>query len=233
VNSQRPTAIVYVDGLNLYRQKLRFHDDLKWLNLVKLCELMLPTHQILKVRYFTALITGSASSGIAKQRQGIYIRALETLKPQISIHFGKMVSRDRKYLAVPKSFDVNGLPLIHKVKKTEEKGTDTAIAAYMAFDATKRLADLHALISSDSDFEPVLRLLHNELGSSTALFSPTDKPATSLQNTNPLITRVIRKSLLSDSQFPNRLKDSQGEFEIPAKWKNGTPPQSEGVRVQY
>ena len=52
----RPTANIYVDGFNLYRQKLQHHPDTKWLDLDALASLLIPTHTIKRVRYFTAMI---------------------------------------------------------------------------------------------------------------------------------------------------------------------------------
>ena len=54
--SDRPKANVYVDGFNLYRQKLQYHPDAKWLDLEVLSSKLLPTHDIQRIRYFTALI---------------------------------------------------------------------------------------------------------------------------------------------------------------------------------
>ena len=52
-------AIVYVDGFNLYYRILK-RVRCNWLNISKLASLLLPTYDIVKVRYFTALVAPSA-----------------------------------------------------------------------------------------------------------------------------------------------------------------------------
>lgn len=223
MTSSRPSAIFYVDGLNLYRQKLAFHPELKWLNLVSLFELMLPTHEIRLVRYFTSEVKPAMTDSFGLQRQRTYIRALRTLGPRVSIHFGTMRMTDRKYLALPLEQNDDGTPRVHKVRKTEEKGSDTSLAAHMVYDAACQPADIHVLVSSDSDFEPVLELLADKLGVATGLFSPIEKPSGSLLRRNPLITKIVRKQLLEISQFDEALVDSKGKFERPANWKKQNP----------
>src|SRR5713226_3392268 len=46
---------VYIDGFNLYYGAVR-GTPYKWLDASELCRLLLPQHNILKIRYFTAKI---------------------------------------------------------------------------------------------------------------------------------------------------------------------------------
>lgn len=223
MTTKRPTAIVYIDGLNLYRQNLAQHPELKWLNVVRLCEILLPTHEITMVRYFTSEVRGYGSSAESIKRQQVYWRALGTLGHRISIHLGKMRTSERVYLVAPIQLDHEGRAIVQKVKRTEEKGTDTALAAYMVLDAARNPCDLHVLMSSDSDFEPVLNLIKTELQVATGLFSPVEKPSTSLQRANPFITKIVRKSLLEDSQFCDSIIDSSGIIHRPEAWKKRDP----------
>ena len=47
---------VYVDGFNLYYRALT-GTALRWLDLSKLAQLLLPQHRITRIRYFTAKVT--------------------------------------------------------------------------------------------------------------------------------------------------------------------------------
>jgi uncharacterized LabA/DUF88 family protein len=214
----KPTAAVYVDGLNLYRQKLVWHPASKWLDLVKLSQLMLPTHEIVRVRYFSAKVKASATDPDAPNRQMIYWRALRTLAPILTIHEGTMRVDQRKLVAVPREYLADGSPVLSKVLKIEEKGSDVSLASHMVLDAATNPSDLHVLVSGDSDFEPTLRILRNDLDVSTGLFSPIETPSRSLLATEPLIVKVIRKAVLLNAQLPDQLSDKYGLITRPQTW---------------
>ena len=69
---------VYVDGFNLYYGAVK-GTSLRWLNPVELARQVLPPgHQIEKLKYFTARVSGAADPG-APARQQQYLSALMTL----------------------------------------------------------------------------------------------------------------------------------------------------------
>ncbi len=219
VDVTRPTAIVYIDGLNLYRQKLEYHPHTKWLDPVRMSELMLPTHDIARVRYFTTKVKPAATDADAPIRQTVYWRALRTLEPRLTIHEGKMRTDSRRYPVVPREVNEDGSVVTAKVMKVEEKGSDVALASYMVFDAARNPADLHVLLSSDSDFVPTLNLLKGELGVQTALFSPIENPPSMLIATEPLIVKIVRRAFLENAQFPDEMRDAKGPFHRPPSWR--------------
>jgi len=47
---------VYVDGFNLYYGALR-NTPYKWLDVARLCGLLLPNHDITRIAYFTARVS--------------------------------------------------------------------------------------------------------------------------------------------------------------------------------
>jgi hypothetical protein len=47
---------VYVDGFNLYYGALK-GTPYKWLDIRKLCELLLPNNHINQIKYFTAMVS--------------------------------------------------------------------------------------------------------------------------------------------------------------------------------
>ena len=214
----KPTASIYVDGLNLYRQKLEYHPDSKWLDLLRLSQVLLPTHEIVRVRYFAARVKPGVNDAMSPIRQMVYWRALRTLGPLLTIHEGQMRSDKRKMLAVPRAFHEDGSPVMHRVLKIEEKGSDVSLASHMILDAATKPSDIHVLVSSDSDFVPPLSILSNDLGVATGLFSPIDNPSTSLLATNPLIVKTIRKSNLLAAQFSRTLRDDVGIITRPDTW---------------
>ena len=82
---------VYVDGFNLYYGALK-RTPFKWLDLVKLAELLLPDgHHINRLRYFTARVSGIANPG-APARQHQYLQALGTL-PEVRVHMGRFLAK--------------------------------------------------------------------------------------------------------------------------------------------
>ena len=74
----------YIDGFNLYYRALR-GTPYKWLDLFKLCQSLMPSHQVGQIRYFTTIIQVRPPDLQAAQRQATYIRALETI-PNLSVH---------------------------------------------------------------------------------------------------------------------------------------------------
>ena len=64
-------TVVYIDGFNLYYRVK--HTAYKWLNLQKLSEiyLNLEKHDIIKIKYFTALVKGTLEDHFNITRQHI------------------------------------------------------------------------------------------------------------------------------------------------------------------
>ena len=83
----KPTAIVYVDGFNLYRRAL-VGTPYKWLDLEALFSHTLQEFEVVKIKYFTARIHPKPHEKSQHIRQNIYLRALQT-NPIIEIEYGK------------------------------------------------------------------------------------------------------------------------------------------------
>lgn len=82
---------VYVDGFNLYYGIGAADSLYKWLDIPKLCRLLLPGHDIKRVRYFTSIIEDRPANPGQVQRQLIFIRALESRG--VDVHYGNFESR--------------------------------------------------------------------------------------------------------------------------------------------
>ncbi len=220
----KPTAIVYVDGLNLYKRLLEGSPEYKWLDIYKMAEILLPTHEIVTVHYFTSRIKPPINDPQAPNRQDAYIRALQANCNKVTVTFGRMTSKDRLFPKSPIVIDEDGRPVLVKVRMTEEKGSDVALASRMVMDAAAGRADMFVLVSSDSDFAPTLELLTSELRVKIGLLSPSPKPSRSLVLANHQLVKIIRNSILSDSQMSESVGVSGAFVKRPIPWiKNGTP----------
>ena len=104
------------------------------MNLHALCLQVLPGLSVNRIRYFTALVKPLPSNRHTRQRQEIYIRALETL-PNLTVHYGHYLQSD---VAMPLAAPSPGGPRFATVRKMEEKGSDVNIATYMLVDAFRQ-----------------------------------------------------------------------------------------------
>ena len=127
--------IVYIDGFNLYYGALKDTPALKWLNLERYCALLRPHDDIIKIRYFSALVTGPT-----KPHQQEYLKALSTT-PLVSVVLGKFKAKQVRcgVPACPHSGE-------KRFRVPEEKRTDVNIATFMIDDAYQDYCD-HFILS--------------------------------------------------------------------------------------
>lgn len=215
-----PSANIYVDGFNLYRRQLKQRPGAKWLDLEKLANLLMPSHRVNRIHYFTALIKPVLGTDPqAPGRQNAYLRAI-SLNPKISITLGQFRSDTRLMPIVPIVLGVDGLPVTARVRKIEEKGSDVNLAARVIFDASRNDADLFVLVSNDSDYASMLGLLTVDLQKPFGLFSPNEFPSHDLLAAKPLFVKKIREKALLAAQLPHVLIDGLGrEISRPSAWK--------------
>ena len=69
---------VYIDGFNFYYGALR-KTPYRWVNIRKLCELLLPKNTVAEIKYFTALVSARPNDPDQPVRQQLYLRALRTV----------------------------------------------------------------------------------------------------------------------------------------------------------
>ena len=145
-------TLVYIDGFNFYYRNVKNTPN-KWLDFKKFFELLLgPKHQILKIKYFTALVTGKVDPH-QPVRQETFLRALQKHIPELSIYYGHFLSHD-KYM--PLSYPIDKRSLGEDIKfaqviKTEEKGSDVNLAVHLLNDAWLNEYDCAVIASNDSD----------------------------------------------------------------------------------
>jgi uncharacterized LabA/DUF88 family protein len=202
-------TIVYVDGFNLYYGAVK-GTPYKWLDLSKLCRLLLPQHQIVKIKYFTARVKARPADPTQPIRQQAYLRALKTL-PNLDIIFGDFLTHE---ISMPSASNPGQFV---KVIKTEEKGSDVNIAAHLVNDGHKKLFETAVLITNDSDLIEPLKIVRYELNLPVGILNPQKKPGRVLAQHASFI-KQIRPGVLAASQFPGPLQDAKGVFYKPRQW---------------
>jgi hypothetical protein len=204
---------VYVDGFNLYYGALR-RTPYKWLDLGRLCSLILPNDKVNRIRYFTARVSSYTHDPDAPTRQDVYLQALATI-PSITIHFGHfLASTVRMQLAHP----LQGAPRTVEVKKTEEKGSDVNLATYLLRDAFLRDFEGAVLITNDSDLLEPIKIIRAELNLHVGLLNPHPRPSRVLMKYASFV-KQIRAGLLARCQFDDPITLANGSMlHKPASW---------------
>jgi len=116
-----------------------------------------------------------------------------------------------------------------QVEKTEEKGSDVNLAAYLVYDNCMKDADESIVISNDSDLANAIGLVTNNLKCPVTVVNPNttrnvrNNPKhcslqRDLQKVSTKCVASINDNILSKSQFPITMTDAQGTFTKPASW---------------
>lgn len=204
---------IYVDGFNLYFRLLKHNPPLKWLNLVDLFRLVLPTNDIRRVRYFIAPVNAWPEDPDQPVRQQAYLRALRTL-PEMSIHYGNFrLRRKRLRLANPPLVGAKTALVLH----SEEKASDVNLASWLLMDAFRDDFDVAVVVSDDSDLLTPVQMVTNDLGKKVGILNPQQKGACQLQAAATFVRR-LRVGPLLRCQFPDELTDANGTFHRPPSW---------------
>jgi len=203
---------VYVDAFNLYFGCVK-NTPYKWLDLSKLCAILLPQHQIERIKYFTAYVKALPNNPDAPRRQQTYIRALQTLS-HLEIVYGHFLSHN---VRMPLAHPIVGQPRTVEVLKTEEKGSDVNLAVQLLHDAYQNRYESAVVISGDSDLLSAVQIVKNELGKPVGVLNPQKRPSRMLQQ-HATFYKHIRPGVLAASQFPRVLKDQHGTFNKPSEW---------------
>lgn len=202
-------TIVYVDGFNLYYGALK-GTPYRWLNLQMLCQLLLPQHQVVAIKYFTAKVSARPHDPGQPTRQQTYLRALQTI-PHLQIIYGHFLAHE---ISMPRASNPNRQV---KVIKTEEKGSDVNIAAHLVNDGHKGRYEVAVLITNDSDLLEPLKIVRYELKLPVGVINPQKKASRVLAQ-HASFMKKIRKGVLRASQFRSPLKDARGTFYKPKPW---------------
>ncbi len=206
-------SYVYVDGFNLYYGAVK-GTAYKWLDIQKMVQLILPKNQILKIKYFTALVNARPQDPDQPIRQQMYLRALRTI-PNLEIIRGHFLSHT---VWMPLANPSPGQNPYVEVIKTEEKGSDVNIATHLLYDGVKNAYGVAILISNDSDLVEPINIVKKDLHKAVIVLNPNlVYPSQELKKSATFV-KDIRQGVLAASQVPNTMQDKNGTFTKPASW---------------
>lgn len=211
--NDRPRTYVYIDGFNFYYGAVK-DIPYKWLNFERLCSLLLPRSDVLRIKYFTARVRPVDWNRDAPRRQKLFLRALKTL-PKVEIIFGNFRS-DVKKMAVAEP-GWSG-PRWIQVHKHEEKRSDVNLATHLLCDAFDNLFDVAAIITNDSDLVLPIRIVKEKFQKKVAILYPSRRKLTTTLAELADFRKEIRESHLKASLFPDTLEDCKGSFSKPDSW---------------
>lgn len=216
----KPSAIVYVDGFNLYKGQLESRPAHKWLNLVGLFDDVLDDFRVLHVHYFTARIKGrmNPEDPQAPDRQDAYIRALRTLD-RLTVH-------DDSLFTVHHGFArewVDGKerpPLTrHHVYKVQEKGSDVKLATQLLMDALDGAADTYVVVSSDSDLARPIEVARTRFNARVGVLYPRDERTKLFEAAGIDFSLHLRPSYAARNQLPDIVHTAKRPVRRPPSWK--------------
>ncbi len=163
---------VYIDGFNLYYRCLRW-TPYKWLNIKELLDIVLTkSHNIIKIKYFTAPVKSSSNDKSKPERQATYWRALDSI-PNLEIVKGKFKKRQVKGRLLQSTVKELQKGSIVSVEKYEEKESDVNIASHILFDCCKADLDSIILLSNDTDLKTPLHFARKNFKKKVGIISPT------------------------------------------------------------
>jgi hypothetical protein len=204
---------VYFDAFNFYFGAVK-GTPYKWLDLGKLCALLLPNNQITAIKYFTARVRPQPHDPDQPLRQQIYWRALRNIH-NLSIYEGHfLIHTVSMPLATPPPAGPRFVPVI----KVEEKGSDVNLATQFLCDAFRDKFDTAVLVTGDSDLVAPLRVVKEEIGKAVGVINPQRRPCKPLRDHATFYRQSIRSGVLAASQFPPSLTDMHGTISKPAPW---------------
>ena len=205
-------TFLYIDAFNLYFGAVR-GTPYKWLDLQKLAKILLPRHDIVRIKYYTALVNARPQDPDQPFRQKTYLRALKTL-PNLEIFYGHFLTHVVK---MPLASPVPGLPPLVEVVKTEEKGSDVNLASHLLLDAYRNRFECAVVMTGDSDLLTPVQIVMEELRKPVGVINPQKNPCRVLER-QATFYKHIRISTLKKAQFPPQLNDEKGFVLKPGEW---------------
>jgi uncharacterized LabA/DUF88 family protein len=210
-------ANVYIDGFNLYYAIRKRFQDCKWLDVRQLSETLFPAESVQRVRYFTAKVSARPHDLTQPQRQQAYLRALEAVG--VELHYGSFKQkRVPMWRAAPCIMPDCAESQVVSVIKSEEKGSDVALGAYLLRDSYVGDMDLAVVITNDTDLVTPLQIARDEVGMTIALVSPYKLAHRDLE-ANADVVKKLRRKPVAGSLLPWTMRDEKGEIHCPEAWR--------------
>ncbi len=218
-----PVAHCYIDGFNLYYGALKGHGELKWLDVRRWCERLLPDHEVARVVYCTARIERRPDNSEVHERQGRYLLALaatgvEIIEGKFRTRVSSMVraagqtcgSCDLSTATCPRC----GSTQI-RVMKTEEKGSDVNLAVELVRDVLSSEMSTALVVSGDSDLQRAVDIVRTQ-GLTAVTVEPRNRSHTALIGTQ---RRSVRRAALLGCQMPDGVELRNGQVvRRPSEW---------------
>jgi len=191
---------IYIDGFNFYYGAVK-GTSFKWLDFKALFACILkPHHQILSIKYFTALVSATPNDANKPIRQKTYIRAIESYIPEIEVFYGHFLSHE---ISAPLVNPAGG-KRFENVIKTEEKGSDVNLAVHLLNDAWLDRFDSAVVVSNDSDLAEAMRLVkEHHSQKSVGLVTPGEGKTSRQLQKHADFVRHVRRGALAKSQLPS------------------------------
>lgn len=205
-------TVVYIDGFNFYYGAVRKSPH-KWLDIIAMCEKLLPRHHITKVKYFTARVAARPTDPDQPTRQQTYLRALGTF-PRMEIIFGHFLTNT---VRMPVANCPPNAQRYEWVIKTEEKGSDVNLATHLVADGFHKRYQAAVLVTNDSDLAEAVRIVRADLGLVVGILNPHKHASRELLKYASFM-KPIRAGVLASSQLPNPLATSSGDIHKPSSW---------------
>lgn len=215
----KPTAIVYVDGFNLYKGQLEKRPANKWADLRSVFSDLLTAYEVVGVHLFTARVKGKMTplDPTAPDRQDAYIRALRATGVIVhddsifAIHHGMA----REWV------DGKEKPPFtwHHVYKVQEKGSDVKLATQLLLDSMDGLADTYVVVSSDSDLAEPIKAVTSRFGARVAVVYPRDESTKLLEQSGIAFSLYLHPSVVARNQLPDVVQAGTKVVRRPRAWK--------------
>lgn len=199
-----------------------------------------PQESIERIRYFTARLKPLPGSPDSPKRQNVYLRALRA-DPTVEVHLGHFradigwqpvaagpwsnATRPRlrpRWLidlaqrAVQPRLD---RPVLARVVKMEEKGSDVNLAAHLMNDVLTRGLERALVVSNDADLAEPIRLAATH-GATVGVVNPHRRNQVSRHLRQvATFSLPLRHQVLAQCQLPPTVVDGRGrEIHKPAAW---------------
>jgi hypothetical protein len=179
--------------------------------------------QIVKVRYYTAIIKGEPD---AAHRQKVYLEALAAHRPgAVEIVRGYFKPKRFRCRYCGARWKCECKPPL-EYRTYEEKLTDVALGTAMVRDAAEGIGDTSILVSADTDFQPAIEACL-EVDPARQIFVACPPGRHNPRNTfdGRVTSFRISEEHFAAAQLPERVTHRGRTYVRPDKWRAPVPDQ--------
>ena len=170
---------------------------------------MLQKNEVVRVKYFTAIVKSWTADPTKQIRQQTYLRAVTTI-PRIQVFLGSFQAHAVKRPRADGSGSVEVIDM-------KEKGSDVNLATELFVDGFTGAYDVAAIVSNDSDLVAPIRAVRTHLKKAVGIINPHQRQSVELKNCASFINEV-RTWALRQSLLPPVLSDANGDIHKPSGW---------------